>query len=233
MIDFSKQTLLVIAPHPDDEVLGCAGLIDKVKKYDGKVYVLIVTVGNLAQLGGNKSDMKIRAREVADAMKILRVDGFEIGLVGKKYHMKLDTISQMELVNLIESKSSVSLDRVRPSIVCFPYIDSYNQDHRAVAQAAFSALRPRPKKYRHLVPMALMYEHPDMAWSISSFKPNCIVDISGNLDNKIEALQKYKSQQHKDPHIMSAENVRRIAQIRGSEIGVSAGEAFMQKRLII
>jgi N-acetylglucosamine malate deacetylase 1 len=73
-MDFSKQKLLVIAPHPDDEVLGCAGLIHRVKSSGGKVYVLIMTVGDEKQYGG-ESNADMRVKEVASVMKFLQADG--------------------------------------------------------------------------------------------------------------------------------------------------------------
>src|SRR3989338_3161172 len=95
------QRLLVIAPHPDDEVLGCAGLIAQVKKNNGRVFVLIVTVGDIKQYGG-ESKANARLEEVKQVMDFLKVDGYEVALIGEKYHLKLDTLPQKQLIDLIE-----------------------------------------------------------------------------------------------------------------------------------
>ncbi|MBD3310137.1 hypothetical protein GF351_02870, partial [Candidatus Woesearchaeota archaeon] len=227
----SRQTLLVIAPHQDDETIGCGGLIAKVKEAGGKVYVLAITLGNSPQYGAN-SDTETRKKEFEKAMTVLQVDGHGIAFIDDKYHLMLDTIPQKELINCIESKSEVSLNNVKPSMVALPF-PSYMQDHKAVFHAGLAACRPRPRQDKHLVDTVLVYRQPDDSWSTDSFIPSFLVDISNQLSKKMEALSCYSSQIHPEPHARSVENIKRICCINGTLVGAKSAEAFMCLRHVI
>ena len=106
-INYRNKKLLVIAPHPDDEVLGCGGLISKVKAGGGKVHVLCFTVGNIKQYGGTSNTEK-RILEMKKVMRYLKVDSFDLAWAGDEYHLKLDKVPQKDLINTIE-KGNVSV----------------------------------------------------------------------------------------------------------------------------
>lgn len=227
-----NQRLLVIAPHPDDEVLGCAGLIASVKKNNGKVFVLIVTVGDIKQYGG-ESKTNARLEEVKQVMDFLKVDGYEVALIGEKYHLKLDTLPQKQLIDLIEKDSKVSILKTKPTIVAIPSVNSTNQDHVAVFDAALAACRPALKEFREYPKTVISYETPINSWSRRGFVPNAYIDISDFIEVKIKSLSLYKSQLQKSPHPRSLEGVRKIAEFRGNEICAKAAEGFIVHRFIL
>lgn len=227
-----NQRLLVIAPHPDDEVLGCSGLIAQVKKNGGKVFVLIVTVGDVKQYGG-ESKSNTRLEEVKQVMNFLKVDGYEVALVGEEYHLKLDTLPKKQMIDLIEKDSKVSILKTKPTIVAIPSISSTNQDHIAVFDAALAACRPALKEFREYPHIVLSYETPLNSWARRGFVPNAYVDISEFIDVKIKALSLYKSQVQKYPHPRSLEGIRKIAEFRGNEICAKAAEGFIVHRFIL
>lgn len=231
-IDFSKQRLLVIAPHPDDETIGCGGLISKIKKAGGKVFVLAVCVGNQKQYG-SISETNTRQSEFNEAMKFLKVDDYELIYADDKYHLRLDTIPLKELIDLFENGSRVAINKIKPTIIAIPFGGSYFQDHNAVFKAAFAACRPKPQDIKHMVDTVLVYSIPSDKWAINKFEPNFFVDISDELNNKIDALSLYKSQLHHDPHPCSVENIKRIDQTAGTLIGLKAAESFMCLRNIL
>ncbi|MBM3898204.1 MAG: PIG-L family deacetylase [Thaumarchaeota archaeon] len=231
-LDLAWQRLLVVAPHPDDEVLGCGGLIPKVKKAGGEVHVLVMTVGSIAQYGG-KSDTKVRIKELERVAKFLRFDSYYLALPGDKYHLCLDQVPKKKLVDIIESGEKVSLSAIKPTMVCIPYLHSTNQDHVAVAEAAFTACRPVGGKSKPIPKIVLSYEQPEISWSRAVFNPNFFVDIGSEIRTKIEALKLYSSQIRKEPHPRSAENIVRIAESRGRQVGVKAAEAFECHRLVL
>jgi N-acetylglucosamine malate deacetylase 1 len=141
--------------------------------------------------------------------------------------LKLDNIPRKDLVDLIEKSSAMAISRINPSIVALPFMSS-NQDHEATFKAGFAACRVRPGK---LSPsMVLSYEQPDISWSPLHFRPNFYVDISGILGLKLEALSLYKSQLRDEPHQRSLENVKRLAELRGKDIGTGAAESFFLHR---
>lgn len=229
---FAAQTALIIAPHPDDEILGCGGLIHRIKQAGGKVYVLCVCVGNLAQYGSTSSTEK-RLNELKSVMEYLKVDGYHLAYISDDYHLLLDKKSQKELITMIERDTPVSLSKVNPTLVALPYQFSSNQDHRAVFEAGFSALRPRPDHLKPTAKVVLMYEQPDVFWGMGDFKPNFFVDISSVLDVKLRALSLYSTQIHPHPHPVSLENVKNIALARGIHVGKTAVEAFQCLRFLI
>ena len=231
-MDFKDKKLLVIAPHPDDEILGCGGLISRVKNAGGKVYVLIVTVGN-TELYGGKSNLDERIKETEEVMKFLKVDGFEIAFPSDEYHLKLDTIPQKTLVDWFEKESKVALNKVKPDIFAIPFMGSSNQDHRAVAHAAFTACRARPHALKTFQSLVLLYEDPVGNNLLETFRPNFYVDIKDNLDFKCKALSLYKSQIRGPLHQCSPETVKVKAESRGREVAIEAAEAFMMYRFLV
>lgn len=220
-----EKILLVLAPHPDDEMLGCGGLIAKIKDLRGKVFVIIFAVGNVKQFGG-ESNTKKRLEEVGDVMNFMKVDGYEIIYIDDNIHLKLDTLPRKELIDIIESKSKFSINNVNPDIIAIPSFACQNQDHEAVFHASFTACRPRIKKGLNSAPMVLVYEQPDIFWAFRVFRPNFYVDITPYLSTKLKALSFYSSQMREEPNLRSIDNVERMARLRGSEICVEAAEAF-------
>ena len=95
----SSDKLLVIAPHPDDEVIGCGGLIQKVKKAGGKVYVIFLTNGTTNDFSKNgPSTENERDEEIKKVSKFLDFDDYHIAFEGNDFHLKLDTIGQKKIM---------------------------------------------------------------------------------------------------------------------------------------
>ena len=227
----SQQTLLVISPHPDDAVIGCGGLMAKIKSLGGKVYVLTITVGDEPQYG-SFSKMHIRESEEKKAMNYLKADGYEIALKGDKFHLKLDTVPQKDIIDLIEKKSECSIENVKPTIVAIPSLSSENQDHIAVSKAAFTALRPRPSNLKHFPDIVISYEQGSTFWSIDLFKPDFFVDVSDFLSVKLTALSYYKTQIPKSGFSpRTIESIEILAKLRGTQICTKAAEAFESLRI--
>jgi len=231
-MNFEGKKLLVIAPHPDDEILGCGGLIGRVKKEGGKVYVMIATAGNTELYGGN-SDLDTRIKETEEVMKFIKVDGYEICYPDDEHHLKLDRVPQKTLIDLIETGSKVSLNNIKPDIVALPFFGSSNQDHRAVAQASLTACRPRPHDLKTFQSLALTYEDPLQNHLLEHFRPNFYVDIKDTLGAKCKALSLYKSQVRGSLHQCSPETITIKAQSRGREVAIDVAEAFMLYRFLI
>ena len=231
-MNFKDKKLLVIAPHPDDEILGCGGLIGRVKEAGGQVYVLIVTVGSAELYGGN-SNLDERVKETKEVMKFIKADDYEIAFPSDEYHLKLDTIPQKTLVDWFEKQSRLALNKTKPDIVAIPFMGSSNQDHRAVAHAAFTACRARPHSLKSFQNLILLYEDPVGNNLLETFRPNFYVDIKNSLNLKKEALSLYKSQLRGPLHQCSPETITIKAQSRGREVAIEAAEAFMLYRFLV
>ena len=229
IISFGEQRVLVVAPHPDDEVLGCGGLMSRIRENGGEVHVLIMTVGDTRQYGGT-SVATVRLRELKEAMKYLRIDDFNVALKGAS-HLKLDTLPQRTLIDEVET-GKVSIASVDPTIVCIPYLHSTNQDHVAVSTAAFTACRPVGSTVKRTPQIVLSYEQPELLWSRRRFQPNFYIDISDHLDRKIRSLGIYRTQMRNSKHPRSLDSVKRMAELRGMEVGTDAAEAYECHRFL-
>lgn len=229
MIDWADQRLLVVAPHPDDELLGCGGLINRVKRSGGEVFVLFMTCGDTREYSpAGRSTARERQREIDEVTKFFDLDGHHLALPGERYHLRLDQVPQGRLVDVMERDSPLAISAIRPSVVLLPEITSYNQDHRAVAQAGITALRPGPGPDRHQPPLVLMYEEVADGWRAEPIPPrNFHVAIDPvDLDQKMEGLRCYASQWRSHPHTRSEEALRALAAVRGAQCGAPLAEAF-------
>jgi len=236
MIDFKNQRLLVIAPHSDDEVLGCGGLIHRIKAAGGKVYVLFLTLGTTRDYSPSGiSTSQMRMQEIIKVMAYLKVDGFDIAFKGAKYHLKLDGIPNLELINIIEKKSKVAIDRVRPNIITTSQLSDYNQDHRSANLATLASTRPSPHDLKPFVPLVLSYEFSANAWAVSGLNtPNFFVSLDkDDLTAKIKAMQLYKSQSRAGFHTRSHETIESLARLRGAQTGSFAAEAYFCHRFYL
>ena len=228
MNDFSNEKLLVIAPHSDDEILGCGGLISKVKKGGGKVYVLIFNLG--FEKDDTKESQEKRKNEVQEAMNVLKVDNYHLIHDQPDNNRDLDVEPLHSLIEVIESTSNVSLEKIAPTIVAIPTVFSHHQDHVHVHRACIAALRPISTPISKIV---LSYEAPEHSrWSASGvFEPNFFVEIDDVIENKIMAFNKYHSQVR--PGGRDDDSIRNQAKYRGLEVGKNLCEAFYVHRFIL
>lgn len=231
----SQQTLLVISPHADDEAFGCAGTIAKIKDLGGKVYIMILSIGDLKHYDGKNAPVRkeTRREEFIKTAKFLKVDGYDIVFSESDKHLRLDAMPRRDLIAVIERESKVSIDRVKPTIVALPAI-SYNQDHCAVFHAGFTACRPHLPSIKYFPPIVLAYDNPTLFWNVEheKFHPNFYVDISKYADKKLNALSHHKSQLKDRLHHCSMETLETLVRLRGREISVEAAEAFMCYRFV-
>lgn len=236
MLDLKLQRLLVIAPHPDDEVLGCGGLINKVKEAGGEVYVLYLTVGttkDYSKVGISTTNQRLN--EIKKVARFLRFDDFKIAFPGDKYHLQLDKIPQKKIISIIENSTKISLNKIRPTIIATTQPIDYNQDHRAAAQAVFAATRPVPSHLKPFQNIVLGYEFAPTSWTAAPMSnPNFFIKLSTtNLAAKVKAMDLYRSQKRNGHHARSAQTIRSLARIRGVVSGTSMAEAFYCYRFFI
>src|SRR5258706_1233549 len=174
----SRQRLLVVAPHADDETAGAGGLMARVKDAGGKVYVMVMSTGDLLHFDstGKKTKKKTRREELAGAMETLGVDGWEIVYEDTRLHLRLETLPRRELADQIERRARFSTEKTRATMIVLP-APSYNQDHEAVYKAGLAACRPHLHSMKAFQQFVLVADAPQLSWSRATiFKPNFYVD---------------------------------------------------------
>lgn len=207
--------ILVIAPHPDDEVLGCGGTIRRYVKEGNDVFLCVVT-----QAYAPDWTEKYLKDKVIETKKSNAVLGFKKTYFLGLPTVKLDTIPQKEL----NDKIGGIIKEVDPNILYIPHSEDLNLDHRLVFSASFISARPFENKIKRV----LSYEtFSAAAWGAKNFLPTAYIDITATLKDKLKAMSCYKSELRKYPHPRSLEGITILAKGRGIESGLLAAEAFM------
>lgn len=214
--------VLIVAPHPDDEVLGCGGTISKHVAEGDEVVLCIVTKTFPPEWSEDFHESRLveieKSRVTLGISKIFSLD-FETAM--------LDSIPQKN----VNSKLIDIVEKCNPDIMYIPFKGDLHTDHRVVFESCLVSVRPRghcPKK-------VLAYETlSETSWGshISPFVPNYYVNIEKHLNNKLDAMRAYKSEIKEWPDQRSLESIEIHAKSRGSEIGLKAAEAFMLVRHI-
>lgn len=211
--------VLVIAPHPDDEIIGTGGMIAKRTKEGHDVYVCIVTKGS-PPLFSEDSVKQVR-EECIRADKILGVkDTFFLDFPA----VMLEMVPRYEF----NGKITEIIQELKPDEVYIPHRGDMQLDHQIVVDAAMVALRP---KYKHTVKKILSYETlSETGWNVpnvsNEFIPNVYEDITAELDIKIKAMCEFKSQLSEFPAARSVEAIEALARYRGATVNCKASEAF-------
>jgi len=225
-----KKSILVIAAHPDDEVLGCGGAIAKYASEGSSIHVAFMSDGVFSREGDKdlKDKELLSRREAAKAaLKVLGVESFSFNNFPDN---KMDTIATIEVAKTIEG----IIKKHQPEIIFTHHYGDVNVDHRKVHEATTVACRSQPL---HPVKSILCFEIASSSeWQFSytgnGFLPNYFIDISEFLSKKIESLSKYEYEMRKWPHSRSLKAVENLAHWRGSIVGVDAAEAFAVGRII-
>lgn len=215
------SNVLIVAPHPDDEILGCGGVIYKHKNKGDQVHWLIVT-NIFEEQGFSKERIAIRENEIDEVENMVGFDGV--------HRLKFPTaqLDSMPVEKLVSAIGQV-FKEINAQIVYVPYRGDIHSDHRSVFDATVACT----KWFRYpSVEKVLVYETlSETDFVIDSdangFRPNVYVDISDYLEEKIKVMRIYESEMSKHPFPRSEEAIRALATLRGAAAGVKAAEAFM------
>jgi N-acetylglucosamine malate deacetylase 1 len=224
------KSVLILAAHPDDEVLGCGGTIVKLAREGAKVCVAFLADGVFSR-GGDRSMKRdeLNARQIA-AEKACGILGAKVVAFGGFPDNRMDSIALLDIVKAIEPL----VDQYRPDTVFTHHAGDLNIDHRRTHEAVVTACRPQKG---HPVKRLLCFEVPSSTeWQIPgsapAFAPNWFVDVSATFESKVAALNIYAAELRDWPHPRSQRGVEHLAKWRGATIGVDAAEAFILGREI-
>jgi len=211
--------ILIVAPHPDDETLGCGGTLFRHKAEGDDIYWVIITNISMDNGWSNKS-VKIREVEIGNtAEKYGFTDVFNFCLPTTK----IDTLPVFDLIE----KITQVYKRIEPEIIYIPYTYDVHTDHQIVTKALQSTF----KWFRYpYIKKVLMYETlSETNFSFINnieFHPNVYVDISKYLNNKIETMKIFESELGEHPFPRSEKALRALATLRGTQSGYESAEAF-------
>ena len=214
---------LVVAPHPDDEVLGVGGTLLR-RKAEGAELAWLIVTGISMDSGWKPEQVERRADEIA---RVTAMFGFDHVFALDFPTTQLDRIPVGDLVGAL----SGVFNTFQPEEVFVPHPSDVHTDHRAV----FAAAAACTKWFRYpSVKRVLAYEtlsETDFGLGTElGFRPNVYVDIAPYLEGKLEAMGIYASEMAPFPFPRSHEALRALAKVRGAASGYHAAEAFQLLR---
>jgi LmbE family N-acetylglucosaminyl deacetylase len=228
----SPQSILVVAAHPDDEVLGCGGTIARHADAGDQVQVLIVAEGATSRQ--QHRDRAEATQEISALAQATQEGGAILGAQGVELldlpDNRLDSLDRLDLIKQIEER----ITQHQPDVVYVHHAGDVNVDHRRLHEAVVTACRPMPgQPVRRL----LSYEVASSTeWqapgSAPAFQPNWFVDITAQWPRKRQALEAYAAEMRPWPHARSIEALEHLARWRGAQVGVEAAEAFCLLRQV-
>lgn len=223
-----SQSSLIIAAHPDDEVLGCGGTIAKLADQGAMVHVAFLADGVFSRAGDMVAQQEeLRVRRAA-AQKACGILGVKSVFFGEFPDNRMDTVALLDITKTVEGL----IAEHKPEMIYTHHAGDVNIDHRRVHEAVVTACRPQCD---NPVKTLLCFEVPSSTeWQLPGsapvFAPNWFVDISDTLDRKLAALEAYAAELRAWPHPRSCQGVEYLARWRGATVGVDAAEAFMLGR---
>lgn len=216
---------LVIAPHHDDEVLGCAGTIARLSAAGRIVHVAIVTRGTPPRFDTRLAEaVRAEALSAHALLGVARTHFLDLPAA------ELDRISQADLNDALEAVVA----EAAPDTVFVPFVGDLHRDHQLVFAAALVACRPSARSFpsRLLAYETLSETNWNAPYVAAGFAPNVFVDVAPTLELKLEAMRLYRSQLREHPSERSLEALRSLALLRGAAAHRSAAEAFVLLREI-
>lgn len=225
--------VLVVAAHPDDEVLGCGGTISRMTRAGAEVYVGVLGEGVTARYSRPEDADPNELREIREKCEeAARVMGVKDVLTHDFPDNRFDSVDLLDVVKVVEGW----IEQVEPIDVFSHCHGDLNIDHRIAFQASLTATRPIAGR---TVRALYAFEVPSSTeWAFGqcdhTFEPSVFVNISSELDTKLAALVKYDVEARPVPHPRAPQSVAALARWRGSTAGFAAAEAFeLVRRLYV
>lgn len=220
-----KKSILVVAAHPDDEILGCGGTMAVHSQTEDEVFVLILGEGITSR--DEKRDKEKRGKEIDNLRMNIeaanRIVGTKKSFAFDFPDNRFDSIPLLDIIKVVEKVKN----EVIPDIVYTHHHGDLNIDHRITFQAVLTVFRPlKGEKAKEIY----SFEVPSSSeWSSgrgNHFIPNHFVDIKTTLKKKINAMKAYKSEIREFPHPRSEAAIAALACVRGIIVGLDCAEAF-------
>lgn len=221
--------ILVVAAHPDDEVLGCGATVRRLVNAGWRAHLAILSAGiggrhalpqtNLPQVKAEQAALRRQMEQAAEIIGFSGIDSFDFP------DNRMDTVSRSELTLALRPV----IEAVRPALVFTHHPGDYNWDHTRAFEAVMMAARVNPPEFGPgEIRTFEVLSSTERAWQEPgrAFHPNLYVDVAATIEAKKLALQAYETEYRPYPHARSVEAVEYLARKRGTEAGVTHAEAF-------
>ncbi len=219
-----KNNILIIAAHPDDEILGCGGTIIKLKK-DFNIKVLFMTDGVSAR--GKKSKEIIERKE--SCKKLFKKLGISEPTFFDFPDNQMDSVPLLHIVKKIEH----ILKKIKPITIFTHYAECLNIDHQITCKSVLTACRPlKNNTVKKILSFEVLSSTEWSKFKNKGFEPNYFIDISKQMKKKISSMKHYRRELRKYPHSRSIKAIEALARFRGVSCGVKYAEGFYLNRLI-
>jgi len=218
--------VVVIAPHPDDETLGCGGTLLRHKAQNDSVHWLIMT--SMSEKNGFDTEkIKQRSTEINSVANAYSFDSFHQAEFDST---RLDMVSKADLISEVSS----FLNIIKPDTIYLPYRNDAHSDHKIVFDTAVACTKsfrsPFVRKIRAYE--TLSETEFGLCPEDKGFRPNLFIDISQFLDHKIQIMGLYQGEMGEHPFPRSIINIRSLAVLRGATAGCEYAESFISLKEI-
>ena len=217
-----SKKVLIVAAHPDDEVLGCFGTVSKLIKQGYEAYTLILSGGKTSRGEVEQSELDNLKQEMLNANKLIGVkEVFQADFPDNAF----DSVPLLTIVKKIEEIKN----KIKPEIIFTHHIGDMNIDHQITHKAVLTATRPMEDE---CVKTIYSMEVPSSTeWNSFSretaFIPNIFFDVTETIDAKVNAMACYKSELREYPHPRSLQFIKELAKTNGIKVGLEYSENFM------
>ena len=211
------KTILIIAPHADDEILGCGGYIVSEREKGARVFVLFGTVGG----SDVRQPLERRLKEVET---VAAQAGFEYDIIFKNMDAMLDTLPARDIISAIDK----TIARLEPDEVFVNY-RSNHQDHIVMYDCAKAAMR---LKEGFMPPFFALYEYPFISGGDTPQGGLFYYDIGNYIDEKVALFSNYRTQVKTLPSPLNEEGIKTLARKRGMECGLIYAEMFYVQKIV-
>ena len=224
------KKVLVVAAHPDDEILGCGGTMARHASEGDEVNVVFMADGVTSRSDKTDFSDEINKRKQA-AKKACAVVAARQPQFLDLSDNQMDKYTVLEITQKLESV----IDQIKPEIIYTHHSKDLNVDHQITHQAVMTACRPQPNSY-----VSEIYSFEILSstgWAAptaeNTFIPNTFIDISKQWKKKVEALHCYDDELKSLPHARSYRSIEALATYRGASVGLGYAEAFQLERKVV
>jgi len=222
------KKILIVASHPDDEVLGCFGTVARLIKEGYEAYTLILGEGKTSRdeqrsVENKKDEIEVLNTEIQRANDSI---GIKKVFIESFPDNRFDSVDLLDIIKVISKVK----EEVQPDIIFTHFENDLNIDHRITYQATLTATRPMEDEcvkeiYSFEILSSTEWNYP------LSFSPDTYFDISNTIDLKIEAMKEYSSELCEYPHPRSLKSIELNAKYQGMRVGKKYVEAFKSIRV--